>query len=187
MDYFCDVTLRPDPDFVPAVLLNALFGKLHRVLAKQSGLSIGVSFPQYSIRPLGLGGVLRLHGSRSDLDKFFQQNWLTGMYDHVDCAEVAAIPEQHQHVRVKRVQAKSNPERLVRRYASRNGVDIAEAREKYLKMEPERLRLPFLTLNSKSTAQRFTLFIEQREVLASAVAGEFNSYGLSQKATVPWF
>jgi len=187
MDYFCDVTLKPDPDFVPAVLLNALFSKLHRALALQPNLSVGVSFPQYSLKPMTLGSKLRLHGTRSDLDSLFQQDWLTGMKDYIDCSEVAAIPQQHQHIRVRRVQAKSNPERLARRYAKRHGIDLDDARQKYQRMKPVKLHFPFLSLNSQSTGQRFTLFINQENILQYALPGEFNRYGLSQDATVPWF
>lgn len=187
MNYYCDIHLRPDPDFVSAILLNALFSKLHRFLTEHPALSIGVSFPGYSIKSLTLGSQMRLHGNKADISALQNATWLTGMQDHVDCTAVTPVPASSQHMQVRRVQAKSSPERLARRYAKRHKVSETDALRIYQAVRPEKLRLPFLTLNSDSTGQRFILFIEQSAPQPDAVSGSFNRYGLSQTATVPWF
>ena len=92
MNYYYEIECRPDPDFVSAILLNALFSKLHRFLAEHADLNIGVSFPQYSIKPLTLGERIRLHGNQADLAVVHQGTWLTGMHDHVDSSEIAVVP-----------------------------------------------------------------------------------------------
>lgn len=187
MNYYYEITLRPDPDFVPAILLNALFSKLHRFLVEHSALNIGVSFPQYSTVPLALGSCIRVHGTQADVTALHKGAWLAGMHDHVGCSEVAPAPENRQQVQVCRVQVKSNPERLARRYAKRHQLSETEALSIYQTVKPKKLRLPFLTLNSDSTKQRFVLLIQQSAPQSEAMSGAFNRYGLSQTATVPWF
>lgn len=187
MDHYIDIHLRPDPDFVPSMLMNALFSKLHRALVDNPALVIAVSFPEYSLSPLGLGSHLRLHGQQQSLASLQNTQWLAGMRDHVACKDVQAVPNNAQHIFVRRAQAKSNTERLVRRYAKRKGISEDEARMQYQAVKPEKLRLPFVTLNSQSSGQRFSLFIQQTKSQESLQAGDFNRYGLSQTATVPWF
>lgn len=187
MDYYLDIKLLPDPDFVPSMLMNALFSKLHRALVEHSELNVAVSFPEYSLAPLGLGGCLRLHGKQDELAGLQNTNWLTGMRDHVVGGDVQHVPSNAEHIAVRRVQAKSNVERLIRRSAKRKGISEEEARKAYQTAQPEKLRLPFVTLNSQSSGQRFYLFIEQSKPQQESKAGEFNRYGISQTGTVPWF
>ena len=37
MDTYLEIRLLPDPEFVPTMLMNALFSKLHRGLVEQGG------------------------------------------------------------------------------------------------------------------------------------------------------
>lgn len=187
MDHYCDIQLRPDPDFVPAVLMNALCSKLHRALVAQPSLQLGISFPDYSLTPRTLGNCLRLHGLHTELTALHQSHWLSGMQDHVLLGAIQAVPTDAQQIAVRRVQAKSSPERLAKRYAQRHNISESEALVLYQSVKPKKLKLPFLTLNSQSTGQRFTLFIQQSKPQSQSVAGTFNRYGLSTSATVPWF
>ncbi|GLR63784.1 type I-F CRISPR-associated endoribonuclease Cas6/Csy4 [Marinospirillum insulare] len=187
MDYYLDIQLQPDPDFVPAMLMNALFSKLHRALVEHPQLTVALSFPEYSLSPRGLGNCLRLHGKQHELESLQTTTWLKGMHDHVFCKEIQAIPSNTKHILVKRVQAKSSVERLVRRYAKRKNISEKEALSYYEKTQPKKLRLPFVNLNSQSSKQKFSLFIKQSKPQEKPQVGEFNRYGLSQAATVPWF
>ena len=57
-------------------------------------------------------------------------------------------------------------------------------------MEKPALRqitLPFVQISSRSTGQRFALFIEHGQLQSQPALGRFNHYGLSTEATVPWF
>jgi len=47
--------------------------------------------------------------------------------------------------------------------------------------------LPYVQLRSASTGQPFCLFVDQKTQSTQVVSGSFNSYGLSQGATVPLF
>lgn len=79
MDRYIDIRLLPDPEFPASVLMNALFGKLHRGLVTHGGCNIGVSFPDVGKNGRSLGECLRLHGSKTNLEKLMASNWLVGM------------------------------------------------------------------------------------------------------------
>ena len=92
VSHYLDITLRPDPEFSPAHLLNALYGKLHRALVRMGTGDIGVSFPQLAPQGQHLGRVLRLHGSLDALQRLQALPWLQGMYDHVQSGEAVPVP-----------------------------------------------------------------------------------------------
>ena len=187
MDHYQEIHLLPDPEFVPPVLMNALFGKLHMALVESRGLNIGVSFPgMVQARP-DLGKSLRLHGGASDLEQLLATGWLTGLRDYTTVGVITAVPTLVDYRVVRRVQAKSSPERLRRRWIKRKGVSQTQACLAIPDSVSETLTLPYVTIRSLSTGQTFRLFIEQRPLQTHAVVGAFSRYGLSPVATVPWF
>ncbi|MEY4506409.1 MAG: hypothetical protein RL297_987 [Pseudomonadota bacterium] len=202
MDHYVDIRLQPDAEFAPAMLMAALFTKLHKALVVGEHQDIGASFPQVQEAantaaakpsrtgahpPYRLGLVLRLHGSAAALTALMASDWLRGMRDHVLCGPVQAVPTHHGYRTVNRVQAKSNPERLRRRQMRRHGLTEEQAKERIPDSAVETLDLPFLTLRSQSTGQTFRLFIRLGPELDTAVPGDFGAYGLSSQVTVPWF
>jgi CRISPR-associated endonuclease Csy4 len=201
MDHYVDIRLQPDAEFAPAMLMAALFTKLHKALAAGAHHDIGVSFPRMDMDDAAparasrtgahpryaLGQVLRLHGTTETLHKLQATRWLTGMRDHVVCGAVLAVPTDVRHRMVSRVQAKSNPERLRRRQMRRHGLTAEQAQARIPDSAAEMLNLPFLTLRSQSTGQTFRLFIRLGPEQSTAVPGEFGAYGLSPQTTVPWF
>ena len=68
----------------------------------------------------------------------------------------------------------------------RKGVSEAEALRLIPDDKAKWLDLPYLTLASQSTGQRFLFFIAQ-QAATQAASGEFNAYALSQTATLPAF
>ncbi|MEH6490657.1 type I-F CRISPR-associated endoribonuclease Cas6/Csy4 [Halopseudomonas sp.] len=185
MDHYLDIRLLPDPEFPAPILMNALFAKLHRALVAQRTTDIGISFP--GAAPSHLGDVMRLHGSAVRLDTHMAQQWLQGMRDHLDIGVISSVPDAAGHCQVRRVQSKSSAERLRRRYLKRHPDVDEEAVVHQIPDEAERrLALPYLRIKSSSSDQQFLLFIQQRPV-AQQQPGDFNSYGLSSTATVPWF
>jgi CRISPR-associated endonuclease Csy4 len=187
MDHYIDIRVRPDPEFSPSMLMDALFGKLHRALVSLSTDDIGISLPEHTTKKRSPGGVLRLHGSASSLERLMAAAWLQGMRDHVDVAEACQVPTDARHRVVRRRQFKTNAERLRRRRAKRHGETLEQARERIPDNIERRVTLPYLTLRSQSTRQSFCLFIEHGPLKAQPTPGVFNSYGLSDTATVPWF
>lgn len=187
MDHYLDIRLLPDPEFPAPLLMSALFAKLHRALVDYGGRDIGVSFPEVVQGKRTLGQRLRLHGNRSSLDRLMATGWMQGMRDHVTVAAVQPIPAEVQHRVVRRVQAKSNPERLRRRLMARKSIDAETARTAIPDSAAKMLELPYVEIASRSTGQRFKLFIEHLKPTPTATPGPFGTYGLGTNATVPWF
>ena len=191
MDHFVDIQLLPDPELPTHVLRDALYAKLHLalVMRRVGAGEIAVSFPRYSGRSgaTGLGDSVRLLGSRPGLQELAPQAWLGSLRDLARVTEPADVPGSAMHRSLRRVQAKSNVDRLRRRQMKRHGIDEDEARRRIPEDVAERLNLPFLHLRSTSTGQGFKLFLRLGPAQGTAVSGAFNTYGLSATATIPWF
>ena len=69
----------------------------------------------------------------------------------------------------------------------RKGETAAQAAAHIPDSVERRPNLPYVQLRSSSTAQPFCLFIDHGPLQAQAVSGSFNTYGLSNSATIPWF
>lgn len=94
------------------------------------------------------------------------------------------MPNTEVFVNFNRKQFKTNPERLARRRAKRHNESFEQVLAHYKSMnEPE--YIPFIQAKSLSSNTCFPLFIEKNVI--QMVQGEFNCYGLSKTATVPWF
>jgi CRISPR-associated endonuclease Csy4 len=181
MDHYIEIKVLPDPEFNAMTLMSALFSKLHRALVEVGHGEIGVSFPHASKTP---GDLLRLHANRTALERLMAQNWLKGLRDYSVISEMNNVPDTVQHVHVRRIQPKNTAARL-RRAVQRGSLSELEAET--LLAERKQMKSPFFQLQSRSTGQKFPLFVEQHQPQVAAVNGEFNSYGLSDRRTVPWF
>ncbi len=187
MDHYVDIDVHPDPEFPASQLMSALYAKLHRALVAQGITCIGVSFPGFDSDAPHLGKRLRLHGDLAALLALLESDWLTGMRDHVALTQPMRVPVAAKHRVVRRVQVKSSPERLRRRLMRRHDLDEQEARQRIPDEAAHFACLPFVQLRSTSTGQTFRLFIDHGSIQSSAVPGDFNAYGVSQGATIPWF
>lgn len=187
MDAYLELHLLPDPEFPPDMLMSALFTKVHRALVSYGEGRIGISFPDVGKKAGQLGQRLRLHGQASDLEKLMASNWLQGMRDHLATFAIRPVPDGATHRIVRRVQVQSNPERLRRRLIRRKGITTDEAKAAIPDSVAERLSLPWLDIISRSTQQKFRLFIEHLPQQTARSTGIFNSYGLSNEASIPWF
>lgn len=188
--HYIDITILPDPEFSHAHLIGALLSKLHRGLVQLKSSSIGVSFPQHVNAPItkrSLGSAVRLHGTQAALQALMELDWLKGMRDHITLSDVAPVPTQTSHRTVQRKQFKTNVDRLRRRRMLRKG-ETAEQAAQAIPLHVERTPdLPFANLRSLSTGQIFALFVEHGPVRSEPASGAFNTYGLSQGASIPWF
>ncbi len=186
MDHYLDIDILPDPEFTPNLLMNELVGKLHRALVELKTNNLGISFPRYDRAASRLGSKLRLHSSTKDLSMLMEKSWLTGMKDHIFTSMILEVPVDIKYLNVRRVQSKSNAERIRRRQMKRHGLSEKEACERVPETVERRLDLPFVTLKSSSTDQVFRLFIDQY-VAEGLNPGSFNTYGLSPTASLPLF
>lgn len=189
MLHYIDIRLLPDPEFPRHQLMGTLYTKLHQLFVQRQVNTIGVSFPEYQVSPPSLGSTLRLLGPESDLNELMQ-NWsLQGMQDHTEVMQIERIPINAVYRPLRRVQVK-NPERLIRRQMRRHGLTEQEVRERITSCRVCKLmKLPYVVLSSKSTGQRFPLFLKLEDMTVREKAEEwvFNSYGLSNTTAIPCF
>lgn len=181
MDCYIEIKVLPDPEFDSTTLMNALYSKLHRALVDVGHGEIGVSFPHMGKTP---GDVLRLHANRMAIDRLMGCSWLKGLCDYTAVSQVLSIPQNVGHVNVSRVQSKKTAARL-RRSVKRGSISKLQAEE--ILADRTQIKKPFFRLRSSSTGQHFPLFIERSKLQQRAVFGSFSAYGLSEKATVPYF
>ncbi len=101
-----------------------------------------------------LGARLRLHGSKASLEQLMSNGWTHGMRDHTEIGATTAVPVETSYRIVRRVQAKSSPERLRRRLMARKAIEAEEARAAIPDSAAEMLPLPYVEIRSRTTGQR---------------------------------
>lgn len=192
MQHYIDITLLPNDDIGHYFLWSKLYQQLHLLLVNKGETGVGFSFPEYSKNHPRLGRKLRVFGAS---EAVFQQldlaKCLNRLADYCHISSLRTVPENAQYAIFSRKQAVTNNERLARRRAKRKGETFEQALTHFEGFVDEHFTLPFVELDSSSTAKegetrRFKLFIDQKMVTSSQ-AGKFTSYGLSKTATVPWF
>ena len=185
--HYLDIRVVPDPETTVPQLMGTLYGRLHLALVENKPNPVGVSFPGYSCNPRGVGAVVRLHGSQTDLAALMQQDWLKGMREHVRLTEVLPVPVGVSYRTVSRKQFKTSADRLRRRRMRRKGETAEEVQAAIPRTVERRPDLPYVHVRSHSTKQNFCLFVALGPKKETAVEGSFNSYGLSGETTIPWF
>jgi CRISPR-associated endonuclease Csy4 len=184
MDHYIEIRLLADPEFSNAVLMNALFAKLHRALVETGQGELGISFPNAGT---SLGDRLRIHGKQAALTRLMSLPWLKGLRDYTETSPLLTVPDGCQHRVVQRRQAKSSAERLRRRSIAKGWLTEPQAIERIPDSKEQRIKAPFIQLNSASSGQTFRLFIHQDKPQPEPQPGVFSAYGLSRQATIPWF
>lgn len=185
--HYVNLSVVPDAETGVPTLLGALYDKLHRALVQQRLDSIGVSFPKYSVIPRNLGDTLRLHGTQAALQGLLAADWLGGMRDHVRSSEIGPAPDAATHRVVQRRQFKTNVERLRRRRMKRKDETAEQAKRAIPDSAERKPNLPYVHLRSVSTGQPYCLFIALGALQPAPRLGRFNTYGLGDAATIPWF
>ena len=192
MKYYIELTLLPDADVNLYFIWQKLYGQIHLALVEHKNADgnsdIAVSFPEYKRNKFSLGSKLRLFSqTQEQLQQLDIDKWLNRLMDYCHCTSIKDIPQSvDTFVRFKRVQFDTNVKRLARRRAKRKGEPFEQALKYFDSFEDQESKLPFVNMNSLSKNERFRLFIE-KEMVEQAEPGEFNCYGLSNQATVPWF
>lgn len=185
MDYYLDINVNRGSEFSEMTVINHLYASLHEVLFDQGNKEIGCSFPFVS--KSGLGSCLRLHGSLMALNRIMEPLWFKKFEDYVKIEPAKKVPANVQYRVVSRFQVKSSPERLLRRSIKKGKITLEEAEQRLLTMKAKSTDLPYLRIRSISNGQSFRLFVKHGELLQSPTKGDFNHFGLSYDATIPWF
>jgi len=187
MEYFMDIKILHDPEFNSSILMGALFNKFHRSLVTLKSDNIAICFPKYKEKVLG--EILRIHSDKLSLDVLMETDWLMGLNDYIQKSNIELIPGKTRFICVRRKQNKyANIARLRRRYAKRHLVTEQESVIAYPDTLEKEFKFPYINIKSSSTNQeKFPFYIEQKVIDKPVSNMDFNSYGLSKTATVPWF
>jgi CRISPR-associated endonuclease Csy4 len=181
--YYLDIRTLPDPEFKETVLMNAIYTKFHKALCDLSTTSIGVSFPKFEVT---LGNVLRIHGDELALNRLQNKHWVGGMSGYCQISDMKSVPADVKFRTVSRKQTTMSNAKLKR--LQRRGSITGEVAKTYkAKMFTKGLDNPYIELVSGSNGHKHRRYIEFGELLDEPVPGEFDQFGLSRTATVPWF
>jgi CRISPR-associated endonuclease Csy4 len=183
MNHYIDIQIKPDEEMQESPLMNLVYEKIHRELVRLRTNQIGVSFPDHKIK---LGRIIRLHGSKNDLENFLDLTWLGGIAGYCEIGGVKDIPADVRYRIVSRIRSNMSKSKLER--LKKRGSIAPEEEKKYKsKMFSQGLDNPYLDLKSGSTGQKHRRFINFGPLLDQSITGRFDSYGLSKDATIPWF
>ncbi|MGD7069553.1 type I-F CRISPR-associated endoribonuclease Cas6/Csy4 [Acetobacter sp. AAB5] len=178
--------LSPDQEILASDIMSRLFYRLHGAIASLQTSEIGASFPNHTLT--SVGDVLRVHGSENILTRVLDGGWLFRMEDYTLSSGIMVVPEQVKYRCVSRVRAKSSAPRLRRRLMRRHDISAEDAERRIPDSVERRLQFPSILMCSKGTSTfSYPIFIKHGSLFNMPVPGEFSGYGLSSKATIPWF
>lgn len=183
MNHYIDIVLKPDAEMRENVLLNKVYTKLHKELFTLKSTDIGVSFPRYKVI---LGDVIRLHGTEVRLVELQSSDWLGGLSGYCDVSAVQPVPEEVAYRIISRKQSNMTEAKL-RRLIKRGSILPSEVKAYKAKMFETGLDNAYLELESTSNGHKHRRYIQFGELTTKPVEGEFDQFGLSKIATIPWF
>lgn len=197
LNYYCELTIIPDPEIAPYFIWSKVFHQIHIALAniknKHDIESIGVSFPDYHYddrneKSSKLGLKLRVFApSQKDLETLNLDNWLSRLTDYVHIKGIKDVPIDKitGYVSVHRYRFKPL-EVQAQTLADKLKISHEEAMAIVFKRKAE-LKLPFIRMFSESNKTHYPLQILQQPS-AEDVTGGFNVYGMNgmrDNVTVP--
>jgi len=183
MNNYIEIKINPDAEMRENVLLNKVYTKFHKRLCDLTSTDIGISFPEFHIK---LGKTLRIHGANQRLKELQSDNWLGGLAGYCCISEILQIPDQVSYRTVSRIQTNMSPAKL-RRLIKRKSIKSDEIKRYKAKMFQKGIDNAFLELESESNGQKHRRYFSFGELQIKPIIGEFDQFGLSNQATVPWF
>ena len=183
MTYYIDIRLMPSKEMRENVLLNNIYASFHKRLYDLKANDIGVSFPEYRLK---LGRLFRVHGSKDSLEKLQEKDWLGKYAKYCKISNIEQIPNSVQYRTVYRVQQNMTEAKL-RRLIKRRNISEEEIKKYRIKMLKGGLDNPYVELKSMSNGQFHRRFIAFGDLQNTKINGEFDFFGLSKIATIPWF
>jgi len=183
MTHYIDVRLHPKKEIRENILLNQIYSAFHKRLYDMKSNNIAVSFPEYRLK---LGRLFRIHGSKESLEKLQSKEWLGKYAEFCKVSKIEAIPEKVQYRTVSRIQQNMTEAKL-RRLIKRGTIPQEDIKKYRIKMYQGGLDNPYVELVSMSNGQLHRRFMEFGELQTNKIKGEFDLFGLSKIATVPWF
>lgn len=194
MKVYQEITLLPSvgDDITFSFLWEKLYTQLHLAFveaADSNGLvGVGLSFPKYREGDKrGLGDKVRVFAETKEaLDSLNLDKWLDRLTDYIHVKKIKDVPEKVEgYAFFKRLNDKSNLEKLARRRAKNLDVSIEEAlaffvdRESRQQPKREISRYPFVSMLSIHSNKKFPLTIVREDASGAVFNGGFSTYGLS--------
>lgn len=183
MNHYIDIQIQPDAEMRENELLNKVYAKFHKALFDLQSDDIGVSFPEYRVT---LGKTLRIHSIQSRLSELQALNWLGGLSGYCKVSEIKPIPDKTMYRTVSRIQTTMSSAKL-QRLIKRKTIAESDIKQYKAKMFQKGLDNAFVELQSTSNKQQYRFYFEFGELSELPTAGQFNQFGLSKSATVPYF
>ncbi len=194
MKCYIEITLLPSADISSYFLWEKIYQQLHLVLVEAQGsnntVKVGVSFPEYDASQYQLGHKLRLFAQSGEvLENLNVNKWLSRLSDYLHITSIRDVPEKVEgYVFFKRIQLKSNNDRLARRKAKRKNISYEQAKAHYDGRKEQYSRAPFIRIKSHSSDKRYRLIIARVDADSGAQIDDgFSTYGLSARSAVPVF
>ena len=187
MPIYREIRLFDDTEISLGFIWQKLYERLHKALVplkdEKGSVPVGFTFPRYG-GEFPLGDHLRVFApDEATLEKLALDDALADLADYIKISEIRKTPDEHGHVIFRRVQIKTNPLRLAKRYAKRHGVSYEEALAHYESFDPkeqiQKNKLPFFNFHSTSTGQKMRIFIA-KETVEHQKEGKFTTFGLSK-------
>jgi CRISPR-associated endonuclease Csy4 len=183
MDFYINITIQPDVEMPINRLLNALYTKFHKALCDLKSTTLGISFPAYKIL---LGNKMRIHGSSENLSELQRINWIGGLLGYCDVSEILSVPTDCQYRTVGRKQTTMSQSKL-NRLLKRGSITEQEIKQYRAKMFSRGLDNPYIEMDSGSSGHKHRRYLEFGELKQQPTIGQYDQFGLSKTATVPWF
>ena len=189
LTHYFEIKAIPHEELPQSAITSLAMQDLHLALKEFQG-QIGLGFPCYQKQTINIGGSIRCFASQELLESLKLKLLDKNISDYVIYSDIHPLPQSIKgHVNYSRVQNKgsSDLKRTQKRMKQRGSSDEDIVRVLNLKAQRQKaISLPHVHMKSSSTGQQFLLMIKENQVKAK-VDGAFNSYGLSNTATVPYF
>lgn len=183
MNSYIEITIKPDAEMRENVLLNKVYTKFHKALSTLKSDCIGVSFPSYQTK---LGCVMRIHSHDAMLRDLTGLNWLGGLVGYCDMSEIQVVPSGCEYRTISRIQSTMSQSKL-KRLIKRGSISDEQVKSYKAKMFTKGLDNPYFELESGSNGHKHRRYLQFSEIKKAPVQGDFDQFGLSKTATVPWF
>lgn len=193
MKCYLDITLLSNADIAVYFLWEKLYQQLHLALVESQDtdgkVSVGVAFPEYDSEKNQLGNKLRIFApSKEILEGLNINKWLSRMSDYVHITSIQEVPDRVEgYAFFKRIQLKSNNDRLARRKARREGIGFEAAITYYEGRKEAYSRAPFIRIKSLNSGKNYHLMITREVAVTQKADQGFSTYGLSSRSSVPVF
>jgi CRISPR-associated endonuclease Csy4 len=193
MNHYIELTLIPDLEVDLNFIWAKVYAQIHLGLVRMQdankAVPIGVSFPEYAYERF-LGKKLRLFANdEATLNRFNVSKCLERLTDYIHISSVRAVVASQikGYVQVKRYHQPASLGSLARRYAKRHlDTSVEGALHRLNGYKVDNTHHPYIHLSSLSGKKAFSLFICQTQA-SEWIEGVFNTYGFSERATLPHF